>query len=401
MTDTTTTAEAATAEQAAQAEPESQNQAELDPDMVDCDDCGETVHCDDTFGTADGETVCTDCLNGGPYVWCEDEETWAHHISQEVRQCNYTGHYATRRYATNNWFCHDVHGWFESQTAFREWCDDNDIRDEPDADIFGYHDVDVIEHLGWPDATPRDSLCMGVELEMEHREDNSEDGQAALCAALGGREGNGRYVLMTDGSLNDSGVEMVTLPYTLEFHRDKFGWPNVLGTAKPIGRSGAGTTACGMHVHVNRKAPILTPLTIGKLLVFVNAKSNSTLIETVAQRTGESYAKRYEKQITDGHDPHAAQDGRYEALNFTRRTIEFRIFRGNLRADRVLKNLEFVEASILFCRDTSPERLGTADFLGWLVKRRSQYPNLFRFLVEKEMITDKHTAARLDRVREA
>jgi hypothetical protein len=60
------------------------------------------------------------------------------------------------------------------------------------------------------------------------------------------------------------------------------------------------------------------------------------------------------------------------------------MFRGNLRADRVFKNLEFCHALVLFCRDASLTQVECwAEFAAWLQKRRSQYPHLVSFLVEK------------------
>lgn len=369
-------------------------------ETAECDICGSDAPLEDMVTTLQDERACQLCVGrtrGPVLVWCDNQDGWSRRDSA-VRAAD-SREWATEDYAQWNWVYSDhAEEWFEDIAAREDWERENGFI----ADIHGYHDVDAVAHLGWPRETPEDSLCMGVELEMEHAHSDGEDGRAELCEILGGKNGNGKYVLMTDGSLNDSGVELVTVPYTLAGHRSVFQWDSILTPAlQRKARSGARTTACGMHVHVNRRAPVLTPLTVGKLLVFVNAPANTGLIETIAQRSGSDYARRYAKSVTDGLDPHSAQETRYEALNFTHRTIEFRIFRGNLRPDRVYKNLEFVEAAILFCRDAAVDRLGANAFCAWLGKHRSQYPNLYKFLVEKSYIGDFKTLSRTTATKEA
>jgi hypothetical protein len=144
-----------------------------------------------------------------------------------------------------------------------------------------------------------------------------------------------------------------------------------------------------MHVHVNRRA--LSPLTLGKMLVFVNADSNTRLIETIAQRAASGFAKRYEKRIVNGAD---ATSEKYEALHLAATTVEFRIFRGNLRPDRVLKNIEFCHAVTMYCKDASMQDLDKpALFVAWLAKRKASYPNLTKFLSERQFMSRLGRAA--------
>ena len=267
--------------------------------------------------------------------------------------------------------------------------------------IYSYHGTTPIETHGWPSATPKNSLCFGVELEMEHKgtkerdEDEDEDSdddnadysdlQKHICRALrfsdgtgnGGIPGvEGRYVLENDGSLNDSGVELVTCPYTLDFHQTRFGWDKLLAEVSGIAMSGKGTTACGMHVHVNRKA--LSALTLGKMLVFVNAENNTRLVRQVAQRDSERWAERYEKSIRQGKDRNS---DKYQAMHLSENTVEFRIFRGNLKPERVLKNIEFVHSVVCYCRAASIQEIESPEgYYKWLFKHRGTYKNLVKFL---------------------
>ena len=219
------------------------------------------------------------------------------------------------------------------------------------------------------------ALAFGVELEMESRRNSSQE---EIAEALGSRTTE-RYILKEDESL-DYGVELVCIPLTLEEHRTVFDWQGVLEPVQHIAVSGPGTKNCGMHVHINKAA--LTPLQIGKMLVFLNSPLMRRHITTVAQRESNEYCKRSAKKLTDGRGCSA---DRHDIVNVGHETVEVRMFRGTLKAKRVLKNIEFCHALVMYCRDTSLNSLECWEvFASWLIERRGQYPNLVRFLAEKE-----------------
>jgi hypothetical protein len=269
--------------------------------------------------------------------------------------------------------------------------------------IFSYHEVNNVQLFGWPEATPRDSLCFGVELEMENRINRSRDGGVILSAALGGRmdEPSGapsdrlknRFVLARDGSLGESGIELITNPYTLDYHSRVFGWKELLKPAIAVGAcAGKYVTSCGMHVHVNRAA--ISPLTLGKALIFVNSDANRGLIERVAQRASNAYTHLIPKKMADGR---RANTSKYEAMHLTDSTVEFRIFRGNLRADRILKNIEFCH-SVFGYVQTISARSGSYDYrpyLKFLVENAKLYPNLVAFLRENDSIAKRKGAPQI------
>ena len=330
--------------------------------------------------------VCEDCLARRYQRASVDNQ---YYRTRDIMRAYDSGATAQVDYAVANWYQSEyTDAWFEDADN-RAIYEENNLRaqqrqrTEPydDRPLFAYHQTTVVDVHGWPSATPTKALCFGVELEMEHADDDSEDGQDALCAALGGHSGNdgaypGRYILMQDGSLNASGVELITLPFTLDYHKTTFDWKGVLAKVAAIGRSGKGTSACGMHVHVNRAA--LRPLQIGKMLVFVNSDINKSLINYVAQRSETSYARKFPKKVTDGTKE---SESRYDALNVGYNTVEFRIFRGNLRHDRVLKNIEFCAAVASYCRDASVREVEEyTGFLKYVRANRGIYPNLFKWL---------------------
>lgn len=259
---------------------------------------------------------------------------------------------------------------------------DEDGCDVDDSGLFGYS-TNILRIHGWPNRTPRNSLCFGVELEMESR---SRSLHSDMLELLRGRRGNGRYILKYDGSLDEGkGAELVTQPFTLADHQKHFGWDKILSDKlRDIARSGSGTTNCGLHVHVNRAA--LTPLTIGKLLVFLNHPNTSRLVTTVAQRSSNGMCQRDEKKKATSE--RSGYHCRYDILNVGNTgTVEFRMFRGNLRPERVLKAVEFCHALVMFCQDISLTDADDAGkFLSYVSKRGKEYPHLVSFLIEKTLL---------------
>ncbi len=259
---------------------------------------------------------------------------------------------------------------------------------------FGYHETNNISLFRWPSITPHDSLCFGVELEMENRKDADSSGGVKLSLALGGRldDPKNRFILASDGSLNASGLELITNPYTLEYHANVFGWRELLAPAIKVGAcAGSHTTRCGIHVHVNRSA--ISPLTLGKALIFVNADNNRALIERIAQRPSNNYTQLRTKKLADGHIP---TTGKYEAMHLTENTVEFRIFRGNLRADRILKNIEFCHSVFSYVATISAQACQEfAPYLKFLTENAKLYPNLVAFLREKDTIAIRKGAQQI------
>lgn len=289
--------------------------------------------------------------------------------------------------------------WFYSGASYREWTERQarraaELQEQANrAVVWGYHEVNNINLFGWPKETPRSALCFGVELEMEHKRDNSSSGQAALSQALNGRIGGDkrRYVLARDGSLNASGVELITNPYTLEFHQNDFDWQTVLSGVSKIGRSGKNTSACGMHVHCNRKA--ISALQLGKALVLVNSPKNTALVTRIAQRDSNAYTQLIAKKLADGR---TQSTSKYEAMHLSRDTVEFRIFKGNLRYDRVLKNIEFCHSVLMFAKSASNKECEDFNaYLAYIVSKAKMYPHLISFLREKDTVAIRKGAPQI------
>lgn len=230
-------------------------------------------------------------------------------------------------------------------------------------------------------AYPRNHLIYGVELETEfsHGRDRNQFANTAKNIP--------HIIAKSDGSLC-CGIEIVTIPMDLAGHKSQMDWPNILGTA--LSNSARSKSSCGIHIHINRSA--LTELVLAKLLFFINAYTHRDFITCIAQRdfANNSYCG------TDHEKSHASMaktlkigknSCRYVAVNLTNaRTVEIRIFAANLRIERVMKNLEFVDALIHYCIETSVAEINVSTFKTWTINHKPTYPNLINFLVEKGQI---------------
>lgn len=344
-----------------------------------CICCNDTERNDACAGQDQrGNDVCTSCAER-EYIYSELQECYV--LSRRAVRSD-QGNYADRSWANDNWFCSDDGDWYESEDDLPE-----SEESEPENGMFEYHAKDVVQVCGWDKRNARNALVFGVELEME------PDGydQSDVSSALNGPQTE-RYILAHDGSLND-GVELITVPLTLAQHRKDFGWEKILEPVLTIAKAGAGTDRCGMHVHINRAA--LTPLQIGKIMVFLNSSLLEEHMVRIAQRDSNSYCERKPKMLTSGR---YTNDCRYERANLTDRTLEIRMFRSNLRHERVLKNIEFCEAMVHYTRECSMREIESWNaFSDWLLKRKHEYPELVRFLDEKRAHGFRG-AARLTRI---
>lgn len=229
---------------------------------------------------------------------------------------------------------------------------------------------------------PKNGVYFGVELEvacMPRR-------KVASLARKVEKRVKGFCILKSDSSTgNDDrfqqGFEIVSAPASLEVLAEKFLW---LKEDPVQGIVSYQTRSCGMHVHVSRKP--LTPLTVGKMLLFLNDHRNEALVSAVAGRTSNSYCERRPKKLTDGNKKGSS---RYDTLN-TRGsdTIEFRLFRGTLSYEGFMKNLEFIQA-LLDWAPLAPLSMPPQGFLEHVREGRKSYPNLFNMLARKGFIVTK------------
>jgi hypothetical protein len=221
-----------------------------------------------------------------------------------------------------------------------------------------------------PIGFPKDEIFYGVELELA----SSNLGLDVLIVDSLIRKGKVAFAtLKKDSSIKPKGYEIVSVPATLEEHRNL--WNEFFEKLPPTSHP---FRSCGMHVHASRSR--MSDLQIAKMLVFLHAKENRPFVELIAGRTSNPQ--------NDFTKPKTFLDvrkvvDRHTALNLNNEhTIEFRIFASTRDKRIFLKNLEFVRAIIKFA-DWSANSIKSATnwrkFVDWVMQRRKDYEYLCLF----------------------
>jgi len=227
------------------------------------------------------------------------------------------------------------------------------------------------------------------------------------------RLGSEYCIIKHDGSLPHNGFEVVTTPQGLSVHIDKFkAWE-----IDPAYRAW-NTGKCGMHVHIDSRA--FTQMTLGKFLMFINSAGNMDFVRKIAGRhplvddQARSYcAAENQAVLTNPKQAVKGKSGeRYRMVNMQNlgsreavrlglsmdnsyngryNTVELRIFRASLKKERLLAQIEFTHASVMFCRVASWRDLNGTSFVKWLKTVAGQYPALVKWYGVRAVHTSQAT----------
>jgi hypothetical protein len=229
----------------------------------------------------------------------------------------------------------------------------------------------------------RSKIKFGIELEVEPKDDDPSRSLDVFDSLLPARYA----VYKEDGSLDDSGFEIVTRPDGPEVHKRI--WSDVLADDRVRRTTTSWKSGrCGIHIHVSR-AP-LSDLWVGRIVVLVHSKKMAAVVGAVAGRYNKSYCEiDNHKKLTSGKGTNCS---RYAAINTClTKTIEFRVFRGTLHRESFIKNIEFVEAVLAYCKPAVSSNAlvdDPAGFLQFVANNRKSYINLYEFLVGKSFYGD-------------
>jgi hypothetical protein len=295
-------------------------------------------------------------------------------------------------------YYHEGDSLYYSYDEDRSYDDEDEDDDEPQG-LMSYS-TNVLRVLA-PDSSIQSSkfgnFTMGVELEMCAGSRSSIDDAVEDVRA---RLGEDYVVCKSDGSLPSDGFEVVTAPRGLDEHIRRFkAWD-----VKPTYRAW-NAKQCGLHVHIDSRA--FTQMTLGKFLIFINDDNNADFIRSLAGRHPkmDDQARNYcaaenQSVITDPLKAIKGKDAsRYRMVNVTNmdrdelirlginwrqydtsgrkfNTVELRIFRASLKKERLLAQIEFAHAAVMFVRAASYRDLTEGAFKGWLAKSHVLYPHL-------------------------
>lgn len=237
-------------------------------------------------------------------------------------------------------------------------------------------------------------VYFGVELEI----DDGENREA--CARAIDKVANiekWKIYTKNDSSLH-CGLEIVSMPATLDSHLSIFPWLQIMEIALNYGFRSHNTSTCGLHVHINRTAfgtnLVQREFGIAKLTYLVELFWNELVI--FSRRTDEQlgqWAKSYGLN-TNYEDPDSLykkackdnESGRYYAVNLqNQETIELRMFRGTLKYSTLTATLQLIQLLVDIANELGIEQIQT---LTWpqLIHAGAKYNELQEYLYVRRLI---------------
>lgn len=287
--------------------------------------------------------------------------------------------------------CQDCGNWYSRDNEHPDYedvcrgCGDDRDSDDDDDD----ESSSLIDDYGserYPAHRGKHPRKYGVEMEVEVRGSMDERARTVLNKC---KDSQGKFVILkSDGSL-DRGFEIVSAP--MDFNTHMTAWADYFQTGT-AGLTAWDTGTCGLHIHVTRAE--LSHLQLGKMIVFVNDPKHCEFIQLIAGRDPARWAAF---RPNWKHGKSRSRDGeRYSAINLGNDdTIEFRIFRGTVKAATFYKALQFVDALIEYCGPCNRGVMETNNldnFLSYVRKHRKIYPHLDDFLVSKNRLPARKVA---------
>lgn len=404
--------------------------------FVRCDDCGEWVPEDESYVTADGETICESCYEDN-YFTCEEcgdihsnedlivvdpgyryeQYVCSDCAERHFYRCDDCGEYFSdcNVHTGNNDVaicddCWDRGGWSacedcgdivsddeinycESDDCYycdscyadhNESCDFHDYSYKPTPE-FKFRSSEVRSH--------ENILTFGVELEVDLGDDHQD-----LTRDLAALEQP--IYMKHDGSLGSEGVEIVTHPCSLTYHTYELRWAEISRTCRNHGFKSHDTDSCGLHIHVGRRqfgdTPDQRSKTAGNLVILARQLWDSLTIFSRREKDRlDRWAARPYLDVIQGASYtdsdltqmalNTERDGRYQAVNLcNRETVEFRLFRGTLKRSTILASLQLVDAMTHFAMDHTPTECFNATFAD--VIGTTQFEELHEYCISRGLL---------------
>lgn len=295
--------------------------------------------------------VCPDCYerrgNDGDIYECEEcGDSW------------YEGslHWVENSYGNSECYCPDCYDNRKPRKFHRFHMQNYSYKPTPK--FFGkYVGKEKLEDEYTYIARELDDFPLGVELEI----DGGTDKDDCVNDLVSVHAEDNHVYCKSDGSLTNSGIEIVTYPATLEYHMSSFGWDKIIEVARSYDYTSHDNRNCGLHVHVGKshlgETDEQKERTIAKIILFTE-RFFKELFKFSRRRQNQmhwcyrndfDYCERdnemrmYEKIEKYIERNSTNLSDRYHVLNLTNEnTIEFRIFNGSLINDTIMATLQLV-----------------------------------------------------------
>lgn len=272
---------------------------------------------------------------------------------------------------------------------------DKYTRDKVYSEIHGYH-----HHHGITPNNPVEDKRghkIGVELEVEFN-------NSSLKRTWNNKAKSNWFYCERDGSLGDTGCEIITVPMLPKDIKDRNTWDKLISYLANKAKSWD-SPRCGLHVHIGREIlgsnPEQQSETIGKLLYlyhhFLNGTSMNTKIFGRERAYNEKDGKTEEgkavatlgsevlkikgikDRVKDGMIRKSKTD-RYFDINLSNEhTIEFRKGRGSIKTSRIIMVIEYCEIMCKYAKQAKWEEVSKEKFIEYVVGNIKSDSPLYRF----------------------
>jgi len=303
---------------------------------------------------------------------------------QNYNRCSECGNYFEAELDENNMCesCINSFRWYGSSKRYdyHDW----------DGDWNFYNDDDSITKH----PVSKDVIYLGAELEMNDSEDDEDDMENMLYEMnniLGGLVHYER-----DGSLNDYGVEMITMPMTVDQHKKHIEqFRDAFECARDHGYYCDNCT--GLHVHVS--TTMMEPKHHKRLLYLIDKflqevanisrrRTQYAEFHTIAECRGQRGDPEWKPSgydLTKYLEWMIAKADHYIYINYNgwKQSIEFRMFEGTLDCEMYLGTIQFVHLCIQSALKYSLNKLreisfdelfkGKYDELDYLLEKTKNY----------------------------
>lgn len=238
---------------------------------------------------------------------------------------------------------------------------------------------------------------IGVELEVEFNDARKKE--------LFSRSESNWFYMERDGSLNDRGCEIITVPMRPCDIKNPKTWDGLINSL--VGKAKSwDSPRCGLHVHLGREIlgnnPEQQSETTGKLLFLYhhfldgtalntkifgrtsayNARDGKTASARAAVDLGTSVFKIKEIKDKVKNDLIGrTRSDRYYDINLTNEnTIEFRKGRGSIKTTRIIMVIEYCEIMCKYAKIAQWGKISYDGFLEYMKKNLSSKSYLYRFI---------------------
>ena len=203
--------------------------------------------------------------------------------------------------------------------------------------------------------------------------------------------------IKSDGSLSD-GMELVSHPCSLKYHRTRFPWGDIMHRAVRLGYRSHNTSTCGLHIHIGKQQLGDTieeqEEVISRILFFFESHWNELFnfsrrtvyaVDRWAARQG--YSDR-PKDILD--KAKKSSKGRYCCVNITNySTVEIRLFRGTLKYNTFIASLELVDEICRNAISLSDNDMHSQSWNDFVTNIDPDYTELIQYLKERRLYVNE------------